>query len=109
MQNVTLSENRYDLVVLNWVLSHLLDKEVVEILRKASRSLAPGGFIFVKDNVPRRLWYYSSTPTFGIHRTTPHLLHLFELAGLIEARQSQLQHKWIEGLLSLRMFALKKG
>ena len=109
VQNVTFSEGKYDLVVMNWLLLYLTHVQVVDVLKKARDSLRPGGYIFVKDNVPRRMWYYADEPTLGMHRTSRHLQHLFQLAGLVEARASQLQTSWPDGLLKLRMFVLKRS
>ena len=85
----------------------LTDDEAIDVLKKAKASLAPGGSIFVKDNVPRRMWYFSDDPALALHRTTRHLQYLFELAGLVEKRESELQSGWPDALLKLRMFLLQ--
>ena len=110
VQNVTFPKGKYDLVVVNWLLPHLSDVQAVKMLKRASDSLRPGGYIFVKDNVPPRMWYYLKSPVLGLHRSTRHLQHIFQLAGLGETRPSELHTGvWPQNFFKLRMFALQPG
>ena len=51
LQDFFPEDNMYDVVWIQWVLIYLPDKDLVEFLKRMSRSLKPNGVICIKENV----------------------------------------------------------
>lgn len=84
----------YDLVWAQWVLGHLTDHDVVQLLTRCTAALRPGGAVCVKDNTctpshcERGRKYHIDRQNAGVVRTHVHLRSLFRMAGLKLVRAS---------------------
>ena len=84
----------YDLVWAQWVLGHLTDHDVVQLLTRCTAALRPGGAVCVKDNTctPSRPTarggrkYHIDRQNAGVVRTHVHLRSLFRMAGARSTR-----------------------
>ena len=86
------TDERYDLVWIQWVVIYASDAELTAFLREAAKALRPGGHIGLKDNV---LSEDNDAPEFdaqdhSVCRTLVHLERIFAAAGLrVVAREQQ--------------------
>lgn len=99
----------YDLVWVQWCLGYLKDRQAVDFLQRASKTLSqPEGWIMVKDNL--------STDTFGedifddadssVTRSDAKFKAIFEEANLRIVSQ-QLQSSFPAALYPVKMYALR--
>lgn len=106
LQDATLPVGeKYDLIVLNWVIQYLTDDHVVELFQKCRNALSERGVIFVKENMPEGNWFATLDPP-AIHRSLEHYVHLFRRSKLFVHRRTK-QQEWSEYLIPVGMFILR--
>lgn len=106
---------RYDLIWNQWCLGYLTDRQIIEYLRRASKTLTNHdeedkikGWIMVKENL--------SSDAFGddivddvdssVTRSDGKFKQLFEEAGL-KIVDTQMQKGFPKGLYAVKMYALR--
>lgn len=98
---------QYDVIVLNWIGSHLKDDDLVALLTKCRKALSRRGAVFFKDNITPEFFWHSVNP-LGIQRSIEHFEAIFAKAGL-RARLDQKQTRWPAYLMQMHMFLLMKS
>lgn len=104
VQDFAVATAKYDLIWVQWVLSQLVEEDLVNFLQVAVRGLKLGGLIVVKENIKTK-GFVVHKDDFSVTRNEKMLKHYFALTGLRLVRE-QLQQKWPENLLRIKMFAL---
>ncbi|KAF1319863.1 N-terminal xaa-pro-lys n-methyltransferase 1 isoform x1, partial [Globisporangium splendens] len=106
LQDFHPEEQKYDLIWIQWVSSHLTDVDFVHFLKRCKQALAPNGWIGVKENV-----VLSGTPfeldreDSSITRSAAYYKSLFKQAGLTIVVE-ELQQHFPRELYPVKMFAL---
>jgi len=105
----------YDSIWAQWILGHLTDTSVVQLLRACRAALKPGGFIVVKENnaAPRlcaegNSRYLIDQDNAAVIRTHAHHLALFRRAGCTVAAFRR-QTSFPADLFPVRMYLLKES
>ena len=104
--------NSYNVVWAQWVLGHLTDMDLVQLLARCTAALRGGGAVCVKDNTCKpsecdqgKGRYLIDEENAGVIRTHAHLRTLFKLAGL-KIVKSRVQDNFPEDLHTVRMYWL---
>ncbi|OMJ94234.1 hypothetical protein SteCoe_2725 [Stentor coeruleus] len=97
------SEEKYDVIWVQWVLSQLTDDDLFNFLTKIKGNLSPQGMIFFKENTKRK-GFIVHKDDFSVTRCEKVLKHAFNKAGL-KVLEEQLQKDWPNDLLDVKMFA----
>ncbi|ORY48249.1 hypothetical protein BCR33DRAFT_714648, partial [Rhizoclosmatium globosum] len=71
---------RYDMIWIQWVLVHLMDDDIIALLKRCRDALTTNGVIGVKENVSQR--GVAETHDHSITRPPNELESIFEQAGL---------------------------
>lgn len=79
-----MSEVKFDLIWIQWVIIYASDQQFVRFLKEASKALKPGGLIGLKDNILST----DDCPEYddqdhSVCRSEAHILELFREAGLV--------------------------
>ena len=99
----------YDAVWAQWVLGHLVDTDVVALLRRCRGALRRGGALYVKDNTcpaSQCDWdskYLLDEENAGVIRTHAHLWALARQAGF-KLGKTALQQNFPTNLYPVRMY-----
>jgi protein N-terminal methyltransferase len=100
------ANKRYPLIWVQWVLLYLTDDDSVAFLRRAARSLAPDGYVVVKESVAKASRGWRADEADGsLTRTHAHFEALFQRAGLAVAHCSP-QHGLPKEVYAVNMYAL---
>lgn len=106
LQDFTPEPQRYDVFWVQWCLMYLTDDDVLEWLARCSSSLRPGGLIVVKENLSTVSRYEIDQDDASVARSDDYLRELFKKAEL-KLLYSAMQKGFDEGLLKVRMYALR--
>ncbi|PRP88042.1 hypothetical protein PROFUN_04470 [Planoprotostelium fungivorum] len=106
MQDFDFTENRYDLIWIQWVAGHLSDKDFVEFFRRCQKALLPDGIIVLKENTTRKDGFIVDKTDSSITRSDSHLRQLFTETGL-KVLQVKVQPNFPKELFPVRMYALQ--
>lgn len=111
--NHGLSDRKFDLVWIQWVIIYASDQELVSFLKEAKAALRPGtGMIGLKDNILRATTKGRKTQVsfdeedHSVCRSEEHLEGLFKEAGLTIVDKQE-QDGFPEGLFPVYMYMLK--
>jgi protein N-terminal methyltransferase len=74
-------EEKYDCIWIQWVLSHLSDKDAVDFFKRAKSHLNEGGLIVVKEN-HSKVGFLVDKEDYSVTRSTDLYKKLFVEAGL---------------------------
>jgi protein arginine N-methyltransferase 2 len=100
------ANDRYPLVWVQWVLLYLTDDDSVAFLRLAALSLAPEGYIVVKESVAKASRGWRAEEADGsLTRTHAHFEALFRCAGLAVAHCAP-QHGLPREVYAVNTYAL---
>ncbi|KPJ08410.1 Alpha N-terminal protein methyltransferase 1 [Papilio machaon] len=99
-------DKKYDLIWCQWVLGYLTNNDLVDFLRKCSKSLAANGMIIIKENIaPAEELEYDDEDS-SVTRPYKQMLTIFNEANL-EIIKSEVQTGFPDDIYSVYMFALK--
>ncbi len=102
------TDERFDLVWIQWVIIYSSDAELIGFLRTAAKALSPGGMIGLKDNILASAGdaVLFDEEDHSVCRTAKHLERLFEEAGLVLVEKA-LQKRMPPGLFPVWMYMLR--
>lgn len=104
VQDFAVPTAKYDLIWVQWVLSQLIEEDLVKFLQLTVKGLKLGGLLIVKENIKTK-GFIVHKDDFSVTRNEKMLKHYFALTGLRLVHE-QLQREWPEDLLKVKMFAL---
>ena len=108
-QNVDLPEDRYDLIIVQWVAIYLTDIDFIDFFARCKKSLRksnPKAIVLFKDNVTTTEDFLVDRSDSSIIRTETQYNQLFAAAGtsIVERKE---QSNWPKRLLPTWMYALQ--
>jgi len=95
----------YDVMWFQWVLGHLPDDDLVELLSRCRAALAEGGVLVVKENMSRK-GFILDKEDMSVTRTEGMFRELFIKAGLKIVKEAW-QSNFPKELFPVKMFALR--
>lgn len=98
-----ISDEKYDVIWVQWVLSQLTDEDLLKFLSKIRESLTENGVIIMKENIQSK-GFIVHKDDFSVTRSEKMLKHAFEISGLAVLEEKK-QDDWPNDLLNLKLFA----
>jgi protein N-terminal methyltransferase len=98
-----ITNEKYDVIWVQWVLSQLTDDDLLEFLKKIQSALNDQGLIIFKENIKSK-GFIVHKDDFSVTRCEKVLKHAFQASGL-QIIEEKLQENWPEDLIRLKMFA----
>ena len=96
----------YSLIWIQWVLSYLTDRDIVEFLGRCGQALQPGGLIVLKENMCEASDFELDAEDASVTRSPRYWQYLIRRAGFRVAYQSNQQGLPVE-LYPVHMLALE--
>ncbi|KAG8771948.1 hypothetical protein FRC20_004234 [Serendipita sp. 405] len=101
----------FDVILTQWMLGHLSDRQVIKFLRQAKESLRTGGIIMVKENccseeMPGEPEAIYDSDDSSITRSDSGWKQLFGQAGVTLVKE-EVQKGFPEGLYEVKSYALR--
>jgi protein N-terminal methyltransferase len=94
----------YNCIWIQWVLLYLIDVDLIALLKRAKKALAPNGVIVIKENHTRSGFFIDKSDN-SITRSDSHFKSIFEAAGLKLIKEEN-QTDFPRELFPVTMYAL---
>lgn len=107
IQDVTLKDDYYDVIWIQWVTGHLTDIHFVEFLKKCQRSIKSNGLIVIKENVSSETVEWDEVDS-SVTRSYDDITNIFKKAGLRIVKETHQTNFPVE-IYRVFMFALCPG
>jgi len=105
LQDFFPEENKYDIIWIQWVISHLTDADFLSFLQRCKKGLKEGGVIVVKENISSAA-FVIDTVDHSVTRSEQHFQALFDRTGLKLLEQIA-QKDWLPHLFRVNMYVLQ--
>lgn len=99
-------ELRYDVIWMQWVLSHLTDQDLKELLGRCSKALSPGGLIIIKENTTKGEVEDKDEDDSSVTRPFKEFMRIFNESGMKVVKYVK-QKNFPNDLYPVWMFALE--
>jgi len=106
LQDFCPTENTYDVIWVQWVLSHLVDPDLMQFFTRCRKALKPNGVIVVKENLTSSGQIEMDDSDSSVTRPESILVSLICQAGLRLIRDKK-QQKFPRELYLVKIFAFR--
>jgi protein N-terminal methyltransferase len=107
LQDFEFQDAPYDVIWMQWVLLYLIDSDLIALLKRAKKALAPNGIIVIKENHTRSgNGFFIDKDDNSITRSDTHFRSIFESAGIKILKEEQ-QSDFPKELFPVSMWALQ--
>ena len=94
--------NHYNLIWIQWVLSHLTDSDLISFFTRIISGLKPGGIVIIKENI-KKSGFMVHKDDYSVTRSEPILKSL--ISQCFNIIDEQFQGNFPENLYKVKMFA----
>jgi protein N-terminal methyltransferase len=102
LQEFSPSPGFYDVIWIQWVLSHLTDDDLLAFFDRVAKGLKPGGIVFIKENI-KKTGFMVHKDDFSVTRSEKLLKSL--ICQKFRILDEQMQTGFPENLFKVKMFA----
>lgn len=106
MQTVSLRDNDYDLIMIQWAAIYLTDQDFVKFFAACGRALRPHGYVVLKENCFLNDKFLVDKDDSSLTRGDAHYKRLFKAAGLVIKAEAY-QRNWPDDVIPVKMYALQ--
>jgi len=105
LQDFIPEENKYDIIWIQWVLTHLTDTDFVLFLQRCKKGLKSSGIIVIKENISSG-GFEVDTIDHSVTRSEQHFQALFNKSGL-KLLEQRIQKDWLAHLFKVNMYVFQ--
>ena len=105
MQDFEPPPGMYDVVWVQWVIGYFTDVHLMDIVRRYTRALRPGGVMVIKDNTIESRAFHVDQDDAYLIRSAAYQEELFRRAG-VRVVKKEFQRKWPQAAFPVVSFVL---